>query len=321
VYTIVSKERSSTILTSFFVFLRERTKSFMRINSIHISFRMPSKISSWKETNWTSAVRCNESWEEKHPHKKKDLKINRKFWERTKPPKSSLVLVDQNWRNILEISENETRGNERPIEVRSTPDLTRQQQHTGARVFSLKNISLKNHPRRARAALQYSRVHHRVRRGSKHAARTEIQCLAVDKARMNSTVPCTPILAIRSRIDGPDDMNSQVLQGPSTVYAVQWFMYSASATVQCAVHRLQYLILTVYFQSDDPRCKARYCSSVPCPQQGTGSQSTRHMGVAGPTPRGTEKIKAGERDREFSVWKGTGPESRTTTIPPHEPRA
>jgi hypothetical protein len=44
------------------------------------------------------------------------------------------------------------------------------------------------------------------------ANRTEIRCLAVSKAPMNSPMPCTPILAVGSRIDGPDDVNSPVLQ-------------------------------------------------------------------------------------------------------------
>jgi hypothetical protein len=34
-------------------------------------------------------------------------------------------------------------------------------------------------------------------------------------------MPCTPILAVGSRIDGPDDMNSHALQYLATVYAIQ----------------------------------------------------------------------------------------------------
>jgi hypothetical protein len=55
---------------------------------------------------------------------------------------------------------------------------------------------------------------------------TEIRCLAVGKAPMNSTIHCTSILAVGSRIDGPDDMNSPSLQCPATVRVVQWFVYS-----------------------------------------------------------------------------------------------
>jgi hypothetical protein len=43
----------------------------------------------------------------------------------------------------------------------------------------------------------------------------------VGKAPMNSTVPCTSILAVGSGIDGPDDMNSSALQCPATVHAVR----------------------------------------------------------------------------------------------------
>jgi hypothetical protein len=62
-------------------------------------------------------------------------------------------------------------------------------------------------------------------------SRSEIRCLAVGKARVSSTVPCTPILAIGLRIDGQDDMNRPMLQGPSTVctlhrFYVQYIRYS-----------------------------------------------------------------------------------------------
>jgi hypothetical protein len=66
----------------------------------------------------------------------------------------------------------------------------------------------------------------------RYGNRTEIRCLAVGKARVNSTVPCTPILTIGLRIDGPDDINSPVLQGPSTLYTLQQFIiHSTSAAV------------------------------------------------------------------------------------------
>jgi hypothetical protein len=61
---------------------------------------------------------------------------------------------------------------------------------------------------------------------------TEIRCLAVGKARMNSIVPCTPILAIRLRINGPDDMNS-----PCYRVHLQCACYSDL----CTVHPLQKL--------------------------------------------------------------------------------
>jgi hypothetical protein len=106
----------------------------------------------------------------------------------------------------------------------------------------------------------------------RRAAGTEIRCLAVGKARMNSIVPCTPILAIGLRINGPDDMNSQCYR-----VRLQCACYSDLCTVHllqyCTVYPLQYLILTASFQSDGPRCKAQHCSSVPCPQRGTESQS------------------------------------------------
>jgi hypothetical protein len=54
-----------------------------------------------------------------------------------------------------------------------------------------------------------------------HVEWTEIRCLAVGKAPMNSTVPCTPILAVGSRIDGRDDMNRAALQCPATMHVVQ----------------------------------------------------------------------------------------------------
>jgi hypothetical protein len=50
---------------------------------------------------------------------------------------------------------------------------------------------------------------------------TEIRCLAIDKTPMNSTMPCTSILAVRSKIGGPDDMNSPSLQCPATARVVQ----------------------------------------------------------------------------------------------------
>jgi hypothetical protein len=57
------------------------------------------------------------------------------------------VELEQNWQITFENSGNESRGNKRPIGVRSTPDLTRQQQqHTGARVFSLKILYYKKSP-------------------------------------------------------------------------------------------------------------------------------------------------------------------------------
>jgi hypothetical protein len=69
---------------------------------------------------------------------------------------------------------------------------------------------------------------------------TEIRCLAVGKAPMNSTVTCTSILAVGSRINGPDDINGPALQCPATVHAAtvhvaQWFAYSKSSTVLCTV--------------------------------------------------------------------------------------
>jgi hypothetical protein len=90
---------------------------------------------------------------------------------------------------------------------------------------------------------------------------------------MNSTVPCTSILVVGSRIDGPDDINSPALQCPATVHAVQCSVYNESSTVLCAVPLLQCLILIIYFRSNGSVCKARYCLLVPYLQRGTGSLS------------------------------------------------
>jgi hypothetical protein len=94
---------------------------------------------------------------------------------------------------------------------------------------------------------------------------------------MNSPMPCTPILVVGSRIDGPDDMNSLVLQCPATVHAVQWFVCSESGTLPCTVLLLQCLILAIYFWSDGSVRKVWNCSLVPCPQRGTGSRSVSNI--------------------------------------------
>jgi hypothetical protein len=78
---------------------------------------------------------------------------------------------------------------------------------------------------------------HSAKRSDMTLRRTEIRCLAVGKAPMNSTVPCISTLAVGSRIDGPDDINSPALQCPATVHAVQWFVYSAAYSAPATAER------------------------------------------------------------------------------------